>query len=29
LALFDWQGQRVGVLDDARVFDGLRERVVT
>lgn len=28
LALFDWQGQVVGILDEARVFDGLRERVL-
>lgn len=26
-ALFDWQGRAVGVLDEARVFDGLRDAV--
>ena len=26
-ALFDWQGQAVGLLDESRVFDGLRDSV--
>ena len=26
-ALFDWQGQAVGLLDESRVFDGLRDSI--
>ena len=26
-ALFDWQGQAVGLLDETRVFDGLRDSI--
>lgn len=26
-ALFDWQGRAVGLLDEARVFDGLRDAI--